>query len=85
MTSKVIVWGTGNVGRPALRAVLSHTDLELVGVIVSNPDKVGRDAGELVGMAPVGLAATDDWATVLASVRYELGKSSITPSTTNLG
>ena len=64
---KVIVWGTGNVGRPAVRAVLNHADLALVGVIVSNPDKVGRDAGELVGMAPLGLAATDDWATVLAS------------------
>ncbi|MFT7265312.1 MAG: hypothetical protein ACI9A2_003397, partial [Halioglobus sp.] len=24
MALKVIVWGTGNVGRPAIRAVLSH-------------------------------------------------------------
>ena len=27
---------------------------------MSNPDKVGRDAGELCGIGPVGVAATDD-------------------------
>ena len=65
MTLKVVVWGTGNVGRPALRAVLSHANLELAGVIVSNPDKVGLDAGEIAGVGPVGVAATDDWRGVL--------------------
>jgi len=65
MSLRVIVWGTGNVGRPAIRAVLSHRDLELAGVVVSNPDKVGRDAGELAGMAPVGITATSDWQSLL--------------------
>ena len=41
MTYRVVVWGTGNVGRPAIRAVAAHRDLELVGVVVSNPAKVG--------------------------------------------
>ena len=65
MALKVIVWGTGNVGRPAIRAVLSHAELELVGVIVSNPSKVGKDAGELAGLEPIGLTASDDWQSVL--------------------
>jgi hypothetical protein len=56
----VVVWGTGNVGRPALRAVAAHRDLELAGVVVANPEKVGRDAGELAGVGPLGVAATDD-------------------------
>ncbi len=60
MTYRVVIWGTGNVGRPAIRAVAAHRDLELVGVIVANPDKVGRDAGELAGIAPLGVLATDD-------------------------
>ncbi len=60
MTNRVVVWGTGNVGRPALRAVAAHRDLELVGVVVANPAKVGRDAGELAGIEPLGVAATDD-------------------------
>lgn len=46
MTYRVVVWGTGNAGRPAIRAVAAHRDLELAGVVVSNPAKVGRDAGE---------------------------------------
>ncbi|NNE74700.1 MAG: dihydrodipicolinate reductase, partial [Acidimicrobiales bacterium] len=59
-TKRVVVWGSGNVGRPAIRAVAAHRDLELAGVIVNNPDKVGRDAGELAYIDAVGVAATDD-------------------------
>jgi len=66
MTLRVVVWGTGNVGRPAIRAVAGHRDLELVGVVVSNPDKVGRDAGELAGVGPVGVLASDDVGVALA-------------------
>ena len=58
--TRVVVWGTGNVGRPAIRAVAAHRDLELAGVIVANPDKVGVDAGVLAGLEPLGVAATDD-------------------------
>ena len=60
MTYRVVVWGTGNVGRPALRAVTAHRDLELAGVVVSNPEKVGLDAGELAAIEPLGVRATDD-------------------------
>lgn len=67
MKKKVVVWGTGNVGRPAIRAVLSHAELELVGVIVSNDAKVGRDAGELAGVAPTGVSATKDAGSVLTA------------------
>ena len=65
---RVVVWGTGNVGRPALRAVLEHPDLDLVAVIVRSPDKVGRDVGGLAGRTPVGLLATDDVDAVLATM-----------------
>ena len=58
--ARVVVWGTGNVGRPAIRAVAAHRDLDLAGVIVANPDKVGVDAGALAGLEPLGVAATDD-------------------------
>lgn len=61
MTKRVAVWGTGNVGRPAIRAVLAHRELELAAVVVANPAKVGRDAGELAGVGAIGLAATNDW------------------------
>jgi hypothetical protein len=63
-----VVWGTGNVGRAAIRAVDAHPLLELAGVVVHDPAKVGRDAGDLgdVGRA-LGVAATDDVAAVLAA------------------
>ncbi len=57
---RVVVWGTGNVGRPAIRAVAAHRELELAGVIVANPDKVGVDAGTLAYVDELGVAATDD-------------------------
>ncbi len=60
MSHRVVVWGTGNVGRPAIRAVAAHAELELAGVIVANPDKVGVDAGTLSGLDPLGVLATDD-------------------------
>ena len=34
--------------------------LEVVGCYAWSPEKVGRDAGELVGIAPLGVAATND-------------------------
>ncbi|MCW2784185.1 MAG: dihydrodipicolinate reductase [Marmoricola sp.] len=63
-----VVWGTGNVGRLAVRAVAAHPALELTAVIVHDPAKVGRDAGDLAGMSDeLGVAATDDIAAVLAT------------------
>lgn len=67
MTISVAVWGTGNVGRPALRAVQAHHGLSLQAVVVGNPDKVGRDAGVLAGLPDTGVKATDDGAAVLAA------------------
>ena len=62
------MWGTGNVGRAAIRTVEAHPGLELVGVIVANPDKVGRDAGDLADLGRVlGVAATDDVEAVLGA------------------
>ena len=61
----VVVWGTGNVGRTAIRTVLAHRDLDLVDVVVHSQAKVGRDAGELAGIGPTGVTATNDVDTVL--------------------
>jgi hypothetical protein len=63
---RVAVWGTGNVGTAALRAVVANPALTLAGVIVANRAKVGRDAGELCGLGPLGIPATDDVERVLA-------------------
>jgi len=61
MTKKrVVVWGTGFVGRLVIPEILPHPEFELVGVGVRNPDKVGQDVGTLCGIDPIGIDATDD-------------------------
>ncbi|MBP1160614.1 MULTISPECIES: dihydrodipicolinate reductase [Rhodococcus] len=63
-----IVWGTGNFGRAAIRAVDAHPGLELAAVLVHDPGRSGRDAGDLGGLGrALGLQSTDDVAAVLAT------------------
>ena len=63
-----VVWGTGNVGRAAIRAVEAHPGLKLTAVVVHNPEKQGRDAGDLAGLDhELGIAATTDIDEVLAA------------------
>jgi len=57
---RVAQWATGNIGLRALREVIRHPGLELVGVLVYDPDKDGVDAGALCGEARTGVAATAD-------------------------
>lgn len=63
---RVVVWSTGGVGKVAIDAVNRRPNLELVGVWVHSADKVGRDAGELAGGDPLGVAATDDAEALIA-------------------
>ena len=67
MAHRVVVWGTGNVGKAALKTVIADPGLELAAVLVSQAAKIGRDAGELCGLPPTGVHATDDVAAVLAA------------------
>jgi hypothetical protein len=57
---KVIQWATGNIGTRSLRTVIEHPQMELVGLWVSSPNKVGQDAGQLCGLADTGIIATND-------------------------
>lgn len=67
MTYKVIQWATGTVGIHAVPAIAAHPDLELVGLWVHSGAKVGRDAGEICGIAPLGVMATDRTSDLLDS------------------
>ena len=63
---RVVQWATGNVGSRALRRAIEHPQVELVGVYVHSQNKVGRDAGELAGIAPIGVLATNSIEDVIA-------------------
>jgi hypothetical protein len=68
MTYRVVQWATGNLGRAAIEGIVSHPDLELVGVWVHSDSKVGKDAGELAERPDLvtGIKATGDIDALLA-------------------
>jgi len=61
---RVVQWATGNIGGRALREVIRHPELDLVGVLVYDPAKEGVDAGDLCGEEPTGVFATTDRDTI---------------------
>jgi 2,4-diaminopentanoate dehydrogenase len=63
---RVVQWATGNIGTRALREVIRHPALELVGLLVYDDEKKGVDAGTICDEMPVGVAATTDRAAILA-------------------
>jgi len=67
VTYRVIQWATGGVGRAAIEGVLNHPELELAGCFVYSPDKAGVDVGSIIGRAPLGVIATSDLDSILAT------------------
>jgi 2,4-diaminopentanoate dehydrogenase len=63
---RVVQWATGRIGETSLREIIRSPNFELVGVYVHSEAKEGRDAGELCGLAPVGIKATRDIDKIIA-------------------
>lgn len=63
---KIVQWTTGVVGKPAVRAIVKHPELQLVGCYTHSPQKVGQDVGTLCGIDPIGVRATNDIDALLA-------------------
>lgn len=63
---RVIQWGTGNTGGKALRFILTDPTFQLVGLYVAREQNIGRDAGELVGLDSVGVAASSNVDAIVA-------------------
>jgi 2,4-diaminopentanoate dehydrogenase len=64
---RVAQWATGSLGRTALRRIIDHPDLELAGVYVYDPAKVGMDAGDIARRPPTGVHATNRIEDVIAA------------------
>lgn len=65
-TYRVIQWCTGVVGKTALRHFIENPIFDVVGVLVTNPEKNGKDAGTLAGLSEVGVQATTDIDSIIA-------------------
>ncbi len=66
MVLRVVQWTTGNVGKESVKAIVANPGLELVGCYAWSEDMAGVAVGELVGIDPIGLAATSDVDALLA-------------------
>lgn len=69
MTDQIRVFqvATGNVGTEMIKRIAAHPDLSLVGLHCYTPEKVGRDAGEIAGLAPNGVIATGTVEEIIAA------------------
>ena len=65
-TYRVIQWATGTVGSAALKYFIENPVIDLVGVYVTNTEKIGKDAGDLVGLPKTGVLATGSADEILA-------------------
>jgi hypothetical protein len=63
---RVVQWTTGNVGKSSVEAIAKNPNYELVGCYAWSKNKAGLDVGELVGIEPLGVAATNDVDALLA-------------------
>src|ERR1700746_3094122 len=65
MTYRVIHWATGHTGKMVVRATAERAEYKAVGAFVYSPDKAGKDLGDICGIPPLGVKATNDRRTIL--------------------
>jgi 4-hydroxy-tetrahydrodipicolinate reductase len=64
---RVFQVATGNVGTEMIKRIATHPELELIGLHCYTAEKVGRDAGEIAGLAPNGVIATGSVDDIIAA------------------
>lgn len=72
MATRVICYGLGPIGLGIARLALGRPGIEIAGAIDIDPDKAGRDLGELLGVGPTGVTISADAAATLATARPEV-------------
>lgn len=63
---KVVVWGPGKMGSYAIHYFVNSKAYELVGVRGYGENEVGKDAGEFIGIDPVGVTISGSDEEILA-------------------
>ena len=56
---KIIQCYTGVIAKDQIRMIAEHPYLELVGALVFHEEKVGLDIGNIAGIDPLGIKATN--------------------------
>src|ERR1700744_4478821 len=64
---RVFQVATGNVGAEMIKRLGNRTALDLVGLHFYSPEKIGRDAGDIVGLPAIGVRATGTIEEIIAA------------------
>ena len=62
---RIIQGYTGEIARHQIRVVNACPSMEIVGALVYHEEKNGMDVGEIAGIAPLGIKATNDLEQIL--------------------
>ncbi len=81
---RVFQVATGNVGSEMIKRMAHRPDLQLVGLHCYTPDKIGRDAGEIVGIGPIGVTATGSIEEIIAAKPDVLTFHGVFPTRTSI-
>jgi len=58
---KVVSWGLGAMGSGVAKLVNSKKDMELVGAIDKDPEKIGKDLGEIIEEGNLGVDVVEEF------------------------
>lgn len=72
-TIKAIQYGCGPVGCAVARLANSRQNINLIGAVDVDPEKVGKDLSEVMGLdQPMGIIITDDINNILANTKADV-------------
>ena len=70
---RVVIFGIGAIGRMTSKALLDKEGFEIVGAVDIDPNKVGRDLGDVLGVdRKLGVVVSDDVDAVLRESRPDV-------------
>lgn len=72
MTVRVVCYGLGPIGLGIARLAAARSGIAVVGAVDVDPQKIGRDLGELLGQPPIGVTVSGDASATLAASAPEV-------------
>jgi hypothetical protein len=72
MAIPVVCFGLGPIGLRVARLALARPRVQIVGAVDVDPQKIGRDLGELLGGAAIGVTVSADAAAILNAARPQV-------------
>lgn len=72
MTYRIIHWGLGAMGLGMAKIITKRPDYQIVGAVDIDPNKLGKDLGELLSTDPIGVKVQQDPAEVIGKTPAEV-------------